>query len=517
MLLHRLRPLRWRTTLSVSLNLRSPVRFYAVAHENSVEHVRVRCRSSGDITVTLHNIAKYPSTTPLMIVLPPFASQASDLEPRVALPAWLHEYPTAVINYRWQPLPLPEELELDEEDPLYDIVEHRSHHSKVLTWPSPIHDVLFGYTWLSENLVSPPFTEPTPSDQPQTTPPSRPAYVYGSYIGASLAASLALTESHSPPNPGLNVRGLIAHNGIYNWTTFLPDHPINNPTPSSKFHKNSHYHQQQHHRRRAHNRDHYHDVTPKHHEFSDPSPAFNYLSSQIPILFPSPSSLFDPFISASLLFHSPPLHVPKTFDEPTDPTYVSNPNTNRNKIDADDYLRTLPQPGIGTLRFPPISPPPDALKIPFALFLHDCDDDGSGRNGFESQARDLAYYMRQSVEKWEWKERIGYVDGDHAGWLEKMERAKAERRRRVKVVGLNRHHDMMDEEEGEGGGGGGGGGGDSWGLDERAEDEVRDWVGGLVMEDAENEKKKKILDDGKGDDGRGRWKPDEWMSIEDVR
>ncbi|KAK3998325.1 hypothetical protein QBC44DRAFT_314242 [Cladorrhinum sp. PSN332] len=464
-----LRTPRWHARLSLALKHRPSLRFYATAHDNSVEHIRVRCKSSGEITVTLHNMAKYPSTTPLMIFIPSFANQSSELRPQVALPPWLHEYPTAVINYRWQPLPPPPEEEVEQEDGVNDLTKEKNPRPHTLSWPTPINDILFGYTWLSENLVSPPFTEPAPCIDPSIASaiPSRPAYVYGSYLGASLAASLAITESHNLPNPGLNIRGLIAHNGIYNWTTFLPDHPINHPPkePPSYHHQHHYYHR---YRPYPPSRSRF-KPTPSHppNESSEPSPAFTYLSSQIPLLFPSPSSLFDPFISASCFFHSSPLHVPRDFFTPVDQIYkTGDPNAPLpDNLTTEDLLRALPPPRLGLLDYPP---PYSTQRIPHALLIHDNDDNGTGRNGFESQANELAGYMRRSVYKRE--EGFKYnVNQDREQNKQREREHFEDKKKRVKLLGVKIK----------------GGENASWGLDTRGEEEVRDWVGRLAMKGAE--------------------------------
>ncbi|KAK4232589.1 hypothetical protein QBC38DRAFT_494654 [Podospora fimiseda] len=454
MLVLSLRTARWRSTLSIRLKNKPSSRlFSAIAHENSVEHIRVRCKSSGDITVTLHNINKYPSTTPLMIYLPPFGSLSSKLTPQIALPLWLHEYPTAVINYRWQPIPLTPEAEADQDNP--------SLKPHPLSWPTPIHDILFGYTWLSENLVSPPFTEPPPSNSdsdliPPPSIPSRPAYIYGSYLGATLATSLSLTESHSPKQtPSLNIRGLIAYNGIYNWTTFLPDHPLNKPRGGN-------------HRLRNYipfaYRTRSHPFYPDHH--SPPSPAFTYLSTQLPLLFPSPSQLFDSFASPSLFFHTPPLHVPKDFTSTrSDLLKTIDPNSPLpDNLSTEDLFRAMPPPDRGSLRYPP---PESTLVIPPSLIIYDKDV-----TGFQYQAEELGFYMKRSVYLYEGYEGKGFqydLNEDMQRNEERRRKYLEEKERRVEMIG--REIKKRKEQS------------TKWGLDERGEEFVRDWVGGMILEE----------------------------------
>jgi len=46
----------------------------------------------------------------------------------------------------------------------------------------------------------------------------RPILVYGSFLGATLATSLALTESFASKNLPTRIAGLVAKNGVYDWT-----------------------------------------------------------------------------------------------------------------------------------------------------------------------------------------------------------------------------------------------------------------------------------------------------------
>ncbi|CAI4220005.1 unnamed protein product [Parascedosporium putredinis] len=85
-----------------------------------------------------------------------------------------------------------------------------------LYWPTPVHDVAFAYHWLSTNLAPPGLTR-------------RDILVLSSHLGASLATSLALTESR--PHLPFAVRGLAVLNGIYSWPMFLPDHRAHRKSP----------------------------------------------------------------------------------------------------------------------------------------------------------------------------------------------------------------------------------------------------------------------------------------------
>src|SRR5690348_7668693 len=110
----------------------------------------------------------------------------------------------------------------------------------------------------------------------------RPAYIYGSYLGASIAAGLALTESHVPAlSRPMTIRGLIAHNGIYNWTMFLPDHPIHKLRAKSAPKR----------KRRSIVLDHLPIIEEKPVPFEEEG-IFTELKAYTPALFAEPSNLF---------------------------------------------------------------------------------------------------------------------------------------------------------------------------------------------------------------------------------
>ncbi|KAJ4306028.1 hypothetical protein N0V88_000823 [Collariella sp. IMI 366227] len=223
---------------------------------------------------SLHNISKHEPTTPLVIYIPPF----SQLDPEhINPPSCFEDYPTAVINYRWQAVKGDDRPEI----PLY--------------WPTPLHDVSFGYSWIAANLGS--------GSDGSAAP--RPAYLYGSYLGAGLAASLAMTEAHSPMRGmPMTIRGLIAHNGIYNWTMFLPDHPLHNFKPPKP---------------RGRPRLHPLPLPDENPVPIEEEGLFTELKDQTPGLFSNASNLFDPFASPCLFFHSPNLHIPDDFTTPLTP------------------------------------------------------------------------------------------------------------------------------------------------------------------------------------------------------
>lgn len=384
-----------------------------------VENVRVRCASSGDITLSLHNVSQSNSSSPLLIYLPPFFHPGSDSGPGPVLPKFLKSFPTAVINYRWPA------SSLDPNVPAAS--RHDGEGSKPappLLWPTPLHDMLFGYSWIVKNL--------SPSDSSR-----RDVYVYGSYLGAGLAAALALTECY--PHQQMAIRGLIAYNGIYNWTTFYPDHPIHKYRSEETLLSDA----------------------PDH-----PGSMFHYLKQRMPALFPSPGDAFDPFASPSLFFHNPPLLVPDNFYASTATSSfqkaVDELSLHPLNTENQDLATPLKAPRKGYLAFPPRTSP---LKIPEALLLHETPPPptrpartrrssgavkkrrGWGENSFEVQATELASLMRRSVEKLELKERMKW-DEDVENWDDEAEKrvqvadvGRADAEAEIGVLG----HDLIEE------------------------------------------------------------------------
>lgn len=324
-----------------------------------------------------------------------------------ALPAFLRPFPSVVINYRWLDPSIADNAVRDEPQPA------RSQ------WPTPIHDTLFGYSWILKNLA------PRGGEK-------RDIYVYGSYLGASLAASLALTESHQ--DQPMAVRGLLTYNGIYNWTMFLPDHPV--------------------HQRKS-LADALDDASYAEGSF------FHYLRDKLPVLFPSPSGLFDPFASPSLFFRDPGLWVPEDFtssitsDRMTQAIDALSSMSSRSESGADadadsassscSTAWNLKPPPKSHLKFPPWR---SDLKIPEALLLYESPPPrryvpGTRKrkqapktakkrkilNDFEGQATELSSLMRRSVEKYELRDR-GKEDEDGQGV-----EVEAERRVRTWDVG----------------------------------------------------------------------------------
>jgi hypothetical protein len=384
---------RWVSRCRASFFTKPPAGSKRLLSSYTHEQVQVRTGSVGFVSIDLFNISKHAPDSPLIVHLPSFPAQRESIAPAAAPSFLLRHFPIANINYRW------ESSLSGSTQPLSET------HVRPLCWPSPVHDVAFAFAWLVENLAPPANRR-------------RDMYVYGSNLGASLAASLGLTEAHS--NAPFGVRGFVAHNGVYNWTMFLPDHRINKPRGRAKLR-----------------------AVPL--ELPDSTPHMEALREQLSSLFQRPTHLFDPFASPALFFHGPGLDIPQTFGIST---------THLAMIDAFSQL------GSGSTSLPAMTPPKpprkshlvfpprkSSLKIPPALLLHDApsmpaEEPTKGRkkkpvivgNTFRSQAQELAEYMRRSIEKIEFKERIKW-DDDVDSWEE-------EARQRVRV------EELGDEQEG---------------------------------------------------------------------
>ncbi|RYP93364.1 hypothetical protein DL770_000553 [Monosporascus sp. CRB-9-2] len=317
------------------------------------------------------------------------------------LPLFCHRHPTAVVHYRWTGYPPVEDggaTEAPEPEGFYT----------PLHWPTPLHDTLQAYSWILENLMPSSCTR-------------RDVYVYGSYLGASLATSLTLTETH--PHQRMGIRGCIAFNGIYDWTMVLPDHPIN------KFPRTRPVNILE-------------DMLTQ-----SLDPTFLDFKQQARMLFQKPDSLFDPFASPCLFFHTPGIHVPQSFTERVQGIPPS-------KLPAEEItlelLLAAKPPKKSHLKFPPTE---STLKIPEMLLIHSGPPPPAPslqrrlqrrkkeyrRNGFRTQAEELAGLMRHSIHEYELKDR--------KQWDEDLQGLKTwgeEAMRRVQVHDVGPHYEVPE-------------------------------------------------------------------------
>ncbi|ROW03465.1 hypothetical protein VSDG_01510 [Cytospora chrysosperma] len=415
-------------------------------------------------TSPLHNVNQNSPSTPLIINLPAFPTRnVEDLGSY--LPRFLHHFPTATIHYRWagrhgdlKAIPSYAGAGTPPPPPPHDPSEATSRYRpNALHWPTPLHDTIFGYEWLVKNL--------SPEGLKRRT-----VYAYGSYLGASLASSLALTESHT--HKPMAVRGLLAFNGIYNWSRMLPGHPNNLLALKDAV-----------------------EAAEAAAEAGEGAPAASPpeevataaagdqdvapLKELAPALFRSPSNLFDPFASPVLFFHTAGMLVPPGFGtprsyrdlgagaggDPADLPYVysdpedpapptpyeegdldAGPDADPEldlDLDPSAFRKWPPPPRKGYFAFPPRM---SSLRIPETLLMHSTPTvpataarlvgkrPGPGRprkrkvagNTFEAHARGLADMMRKSINRLELSERMNWDPDIHAWQGEAARRVSVE-------------------------------------------------------------------------------------------
>ena len=288
------------------------------------------------------------ASLPLLIYIPSFPTPEPSPD---CLPPFLRRYPVAMIHYRWSPTsPIP--------TPFH--------------WPTPLHDVSFAYAHLSESLAPP-------------LPSRRSIFVLSSHLGASLATSLALTESH--PHKPFSVRGLAVHNGIYNWTMLLPGHRAHKPKKAGG---------------------------PPADVYQHACDAMREMGGLMPGLFKRTDKLFDPFASASLFFRTSGMDIPSSFTRSEDLTSQIDRLSSLTEDDDGPLFKPAPPPRRAALVFPPRA---STLKIPETHLLYTRPPPLTARkrrakakgNTFETQAAGLAEVMRRSVER-EVKERMAWDD-----------------------------------------------------------------------------------------------------------
>ncbi|TVY90933.1 hypothetical protein LAWI1_G004410 [Lachnellula willkommii] len=315
-------------------------------------------------------------TAPLLIYLPPTGSSLRHKHP--SIPSYLiNSNALARINYRWNhaPPPLPSSSPTSPSPSPLPLSSHPSYANH--PFPTPLHDSLHAYTFLTtsylpsfspprQNTPSPPTSKFSPKSAYYTSPPSkltqRPLLIYGSYLGGTLATTLALTESFNTTQAPHRIAGLIAKNAIFDWTgtgTSLPPSPSNPPSnPAEEAREEeTHWHE-------------------------------NTLHILREKLFASPASTFDSFVSPVLFFRTAGLNVPRfwpgTEPEPSPepesqyPSPLSSQDTPPPSPPAPEALDSGSSPGKRTtdhpldaqrkshLKFPTRD---SGLKIPRSLFL----------------------------------------------------------------------------------------------------------------------------------------------------
>ncbi|ESZ92430.1 hypothetical protein SBOR_7189 [Sclerotinia borealis F-4128] len=389
------------------------------------------------------NLLRSSPKIPLVIYLPPYPSS-----PPRHPPSWLlNSYPVLNIPYRWSHKPS---------------ISFRNQNSHA--FPIPLHDTLQAYTWLLTRYLPSISSEPKPlvgvpsyfPTNPNPTPTQRPLLIYGSYLGGSLATSLALTESFVSSQLPFKIHSLIVHNGIFDWTpisttsgpSIYPSKSSNSASPNPSLHRLS--------------------TSELYLRSPWTTPTLHALKSR---LFPSPSQTFDPFASPLLFFRRAGIEVPNRWPIPpppssspspsSSPPFSSSPHASSTQtptssepgndfIDFDDFSPYLdsPPPDFwedhqfvfeadekhphkrlqesrkSNLIFPP---PKSTLQIPRSLFTYSSSATPSSSPSpsssshsrknkdeirepeddiFATQAQEIAQVMRRSIQMHELRERI---------------------------------------------------------------------------------------------------------------
>lgn len=176
------------------------------------------------------------------------------------------------------------------------------------------------------------------------------------------------------------------HNGVYNWSMFLPDHRVH----SSKG-----------------------GLVPVDKYGCD---AITEMGSLMPGLFKKTANLFDPFASPTLFFRTAGMHIPSSFIHSE--TLVSQIDHLAGLSLSKDEEGMLPNPPPPPRRAALVFPPrTSTLKIPETHLLYTRPPPLIRRrrrakakgNTFETQALEFAEVMRRSVER-EVKERMVWDD-----------------------------------------------------------------------------------------------------------
>ncbi|KAF2224535.1 hypothetical protein BDZ85DRAFT_216616 [Elsinoe ampelina] len=163
-------------------------RYYSITASSApVEEVTVPCGSNGTIKLRIHGMHGATSATPPPLVL--------HLSPRSLTGIFKTRDDSASVLARLMPSV---------------VVEILYRADSVRKYPTPIHDVMFGYDWVLKHLVpSRSFLAPTFNDHS----PARIG-VYGEGSGAGLAAMLALTECRTK---GHRIAAAALHDPLLNW------------------------------------------------------------------------------------------------------------------------------------------------------------------------------------------------------------------------------------------------------------------------------------------------------------
>ncbi|KAG8625231.1 hypothetical protein KVT40_006982 [Elsinoe batatas] len=187
MWMRRLRRPCFKSNCSVRSANNGPRCYSIAAFSAPVEEVTVPCGSNGNIKLRLHGIHGATSDTPPPLVLHLSSGSLNSI--------FKIRHGSASVLARLMPSV---------------VVEVFYRADSVRKYPTPIHDVMFGYDWVLKHLVpNRSFLAPTFNDRS----PARIG-VYGEGSGAGLAAMLALTECRTK---GHRIAAAALHDPLLNW------------------------------------------------------------------------------------------------------------------------------------------------------------------------------------------------------------------------------------------------------------------------------------------------------------
>jgi hypothetical protein len=313
---------------------------------------------------SLYNASALQSpSSPLIVYLPPTGTHLRSSHPPVPRYIFHPLASLASIHYRWN-IPSSPSSPTSLDDSISQYItpppspKLLSSDSSFATYPFPIplHDVLQAYSYLLQTLL-PHYSQPPPSSSSPTSSltgtrrtlystssttkiTQRPILIYGSYLGGTLATSLALTESFASKNLPTRIAGLISKNGIYDWTDIAtaPAPPADPSTATEPLEPES-------------------DFLEK---GTWDSKILYTLREK---LFREPGGAFDPFASPSLFFRTAGIAVPKTWPLSSDDNPPTAPAPPSPAASSTNAASTSSSPLINHLEEDIFYPTPDPSLV----------------------------------------------------------------------------------------------------------------------------------------------------------
>lgn len=268
--------------------------------------------------------------------LPPFPR--ADLESPTTPPDFLQNWPVVSVDYKWR------------------YPSHSNGASTARPWPGPHQEINYVYSWILENL------------RPRRGT-AKQIYIHGSYLGATLGMSLALERCR--PKSRFAIQGVVAYNGIYNWTMFLPEHWVNWPDG------------------------------PKSNWPPAETSIMHELHHALPHLFSNPEALFDSMASPSLRFHAPGFNVPPGFYVSSKVAAQSDTFSHHERNQRVNRYMVV-RPTLNMCR-----PVTSTAHVPKTLLLYDSPVQASRwewyqrqrGNGFSQQSKELERLLKRNMLK----------------------------------------------------------------------------------------------------------------------